>query len=187
MMKAQAKFLIVAAVAHLTLAAKEDAPVEVDQSDADSLPIDLDSQSFFTEVADRESHFVKETGKDWFVEFYSPYCGHCKHLAPIWDEYHQRNKDTLNIARIDCTDNKGYDICSDFGIRGYPTLLYMPEGQNKSYKYSGMRSVEGFESWVANKKWQSEQGTEIATSKSFLESIMPSAEDIQSMIDKFLQ
>ena len=147
----------------------------------------LDSDSFFTEVADKQTHMVNPAGNDWFVEFYSPYCGHCQHLAPIWDKYHSRNKESLNVARVDCTGD-GNELCHAFGIRMYPTLLYMPKGQNQCYKYKGDRSVEAFESWVANGEWRdSEDKKEIATSKSFIESMLPSAETIQSMINKFLQ
>ena len=62
----------------------------------------------------------------------------------------------------------------------------MPEGQKNCYKYSGNRSVDGFEGWVSDKRWNAIEGKEIATSKSIIEEMMPSAESIQNMINKFL-
>ena len=74
------------------------------------MPIEVDSVSFYGEVAEQQSHMLIGD-KPWFIEFYSPYCGHCQKLAPTWDMLHRRNKDKVNIARVNCTSDKGSPLC----------------------------------------------------------------------------
>jgi thiol-disulfide isomerase/thioredoxin len=64
--------------------------------------------------------------KGWFVKFYAPWCGHCKRLAPIWDQLYLNNQDRLNVGKVDCTSDDGKGLCSHYEIRGYPSLIFFP-------------------------------------------------------------
>jgi len=49
-----------------------------------------------------------DTTKDVLVKYYAPWCGHCKKLAPVWDELAESyaNVDDLVIAKFDATLNE---------------------------------------------------------------------------------
>lgn len=68
---------------------------------------------------------VMDESKDVFIEFYAPWCGHCKHLAPVWEQLAQRLKSvsTVLICKLDATEN---DLPEEVQIQGYPTLLFFP-------------------------------------------------------------
>jgi len=61
-----------------------------------------------------------------FVKFYAPWCGHCKHLAPIWSDYAEEaikgseDKEGIIVGKVDCTIEK--IICKRYNVYGYPTL-----------------------------------------------------------------
>lgn len=91
---------------------------------------------------------VLNNDNDVFVEFYAPWCGHCKKLAPIWDELAAFYKDvsTLTIAKMDATANEVEGV----DIRGYPTLKFYPKGSKSSpVDYDGARDLEGFKTWLS--------------------------------------
>eukprot|EP00759_Apiculatamorpha_spiralis_P035280 PhF_6_TR36156/c1_g1_i2/m.52581/K09580/PDIA1, P4HB; protein disulfide-isomerase A1 len=71
---------------------------------------------------------VLKTNKDVFIEFYAPWCGHCKQLAPIYKKLAASLKDvsTLTIAQMDATAN---DPSGNFDIQGFPTLFFVPAGK----------------------------------------------------------
>lgn len=78
------------------------------------------------------------TTGDWFVKFYAPWCGHCKTLAPVWDDLaEQLDGEYTNVAKVDVTQSR--DIGSRFDIKGFPTLLYLSKGN--VYKYKGKRGI----------------------------------------------
>ena len=67
------------------------------------------------------------------VEFYAPWCGHCKKLAPILDEAATtlQSDEEVVIAKMDATAN---DVPSEFDVQGYPTLYFVtPSGKVTSY------------------------------------------------------
>lgn len=80
-----------------------------------------------------------------FVKFYAPWCGHCKRLAPVWDEFADAT-DAFKVAKVDCTTDK--DVCSEYGVRGYPTLILFKDGETQEDKYQGQRDISAFVSYV---------------------------------------
>lgn len=82
-----------------------------------------------------------------FVKFYAPWCSHCQHLAPVWDELANAIKPemSVSIAKIDCTLYRS--ICQDFEVKSYPTLLWIEDGK-KIEKYSGSRSLKDLDAYV---------------------------------------
>lgn len=77
-------------------------------------------------------------------------CGHCKKLAPIYDEVATELKNqgsTVRLAKIDCDQHGG--VKSTYGVQGFPTLIFFNNGQ--SQKYQGQRSKEFMVNWLLKK------------------------------------
>ena len=119
------------------------------------LPIVIDENNFYGTVVDLETG-VTIGDKPWFIECFAPWCPHCQHLAPTWDELYRRDKETVNVARIDCTSDSGKSLCKHFKVHGYPTLLFFPLGEKKYNEYHGHRKIEDFEAWLHEKMWVDE-------------------------------
>ncbi len=94
-------------------------------------------------VALNYDDIVLEDAKDVLIEFYAPWCGHCKALAPKYDilaqlYVDQGFGDKVTIAKVDATTN---DIPDE--IQGFPTLKLYKAGDKKNpVTYSGSRSIE---------------------------------------------
>lgn len=101
-------------------------------------------------VLSTEDHHQTKSGI-WLVEYYAPWCGFCKRLAPIWAELATNVKTNnlgFKVAKIDCTQNSG--VCSSANVHGYPTIKLYVNGQ--VHQYTGERTIEAFTSFVAEKK-----------------------------------
>ncbi|XP_033340579.2 protein disulfide-isomerase A6 homolog CaBP1 [Megalopta genalis] len=88
----------------------------------------------------------------WLVEFYAPWCGHCKNLAPIWESAATELKGKVKLGAIDATVNKLKAI--QYEIKGYPTIKYFAPGK-KSFdsvqEYDGGRTSFDIVSWATEK------------------------------------
>jgi len=89
----------------------------------------------------------------WLTEFFAPWCGHCKKLAPIWEDLATKSKGNFNVAKVDCTVEK--DVCSKYGVRGYPTVKLFVNGQPEDFK--GQRNIEAFTKFVEDAKIQKKE------------------------------
>ncbi|KAL4624493.1 protein disulfide-isomerase A2 [Arapaima gigas] len=110
--------------------------------DWDNTPVKVLVGKNFEEVAFDET-------KDVFVEFYAPWCGHCKELAPIWEELGEKYKDHENvvIAKMDSTANEVESVT----VSGFPTIKYFPSGpEKKIVDYNGKRDLETFSKFLEN-------------------------------------
>ena len=89
-----------------------------------------------------------DDSKDVLVEFYAPWCGHCKKLTPIYDELAKNLKHNTNliIAKMDATANEVESV----SIQGFPTIKFWPAGKKSSpMDFNGDRTVEGFTTFLA--------------------------------------
>ncbi|GBE60749.1 disulfide-isomerase domain-containing protein [Babesia ovata] len=79
------------------------------------------------------------TAGPWFVKFYAPWCSHCRHMAPAWERLARELKGVVNVADLDAT--RSPNVAKRFGIKGYPTLIFIDKGRMYVYK-GGERTTE---------------------------------------------
>ncbi|CAG9311311.1 unnamed protein product [Blepharisma stoltei] len=85
------------------------------------------------------------------VEFYAPWCGHCKRLAPEYDRAATLLKERgskVAIAKVDATVEQ--QAASSRQIRGYPTLIFYQNGRELE-KYEGARTAEAIADYLQAK------------------------------------
>jgi len=102
--------------------------------------------------ADFDAHV--DGSKAVFVEFYAPWCGHCKHLEPEYDKVGEAfaGSSVITVAKVDADAHK--ELGSRFGVTGFPTLKFFPKGWKKGEEpvvYSGGRTTDDISAFIAEK------------------------------------
>merc|ERR1711962_1394518 len=110
------------------------------------VPEDWDKEGVKVLVGKNFQEVAMNVEKDVLVEFYAPWCGHCKQLAPIWDELGEKYKDheTIVIAKMDSTANELEEV----KVQGFPTIKLFKKGTNEIVDYNGDRTEEGFSKFL---------------------------------------
>jgi protein disulfide-isomerase-like protein len=102
----------------------------------------------------------------WFIEFYAPWCGHCKRLEPQYDLLPAMVEGKAHIAKVDVTAEK--KIGEEFEIQGFPTLLLV--SNNLMYNYEGDRSADAMAKWLDG-AWKKSSGQRLPKNKVFIDRI----------------
>ncbi|KAI9722404.1 MAG: protein disulfide-isomerase precursor [Chrysothrix sp. TS-e1954] len=140
-------------------------------------------------VANNYEEVVMDDKKDVLVEYYAPWCGHCKALAPKYDElaslYTESHQSLVTVAKIDATAN---DVPIE--VAGFPTIKLFPAGKKEEpIDYQGPRTVEDLAQFIAENgshhatALTSEEGKEgvddAAASKTGSESTVQATDNMQ--------
>jgi len=107
----------------------------------EDLPEDWNSKPCKYLTGSNFDEVVMDKTKNVLVEFYAPWCGHCKQLSPIWDKLAEslESQDDVIVAKMDATVNE----LSHTRVRSFPTIrLYKKESKDVA-EYNGERTLEG--------------------------------------------
>ncbi|KAJ9541728.1 hypothetical protein OSB04_028234 [Centaurea solstitialis] len=121
--------------------------------------------SNFSEIVSKHNFIV--------VEFYAPWCGHCKNLAPEYEKAASvlsSNEPAVVLAKIDANAEENKGLAEKFEIQGFPTIKILRNGGENVQEYKGPREADGIVTYL--KKQLGPASTEIKT-----------AEDADSLID----
>ncbi|KAH9996939.1 protein disulfide isomerase [Xylariaceae sp. FL0662B] len=113
----------------------------------------LAAGAFAADAASDVTQLKKDTFEDFIksndlvlAEFFAPWCGHCKALAPEYEEAATTLKEkNIKLAKVDCTEET--DLCQTYGVEGYPTLKIF-RGPDSITPYAGQRKAAAITSYM---------------------------------------
>lgn len=79
------------------------------------------------------------------VDFWAPWCGPCKMIAPALDEISEALQGKVTVVKVNVDENPG--ISAQYGIRSIPTLMIFKNGQLANQKV-GAASKGDLQRWV---------------------------------------
>jgi len=72
----------------------------------------------------------------WMVEFYAPWCGHCRNLVPAWEAAAKNLDGIVKVAAVNCDEEK--ELAGMFEIKGFPTIMFFGSESSPNPHRKGM-------------------------------------------------
>ena len=112
------------------------------------MPLEIAGKGDVVELTDSNfDRLVLQSEEPWLVEFFAPWCGHCKRLEPEWAKAASALKGKVKLGAVDATVHSSK--ATEYGVRGYPTIKFFPAGKKKSAEeYNGGRTAEDIINWA---------------------------------------
>ncbi|KAM3309248.1 protein disulfide-isomerase [Capsicum chacoense] len=85
------------------------------------------------------------------VEFYAPWCGHCKNLAPEYEKAAAElssHDPPIVLAKYDANDEANREAVAQYEIQGFPTIKILRDGGKKVQEYNGPREADGIVAYL---------------------------------------
>ncbi|KAK0115723.1 hypothetical protein ONS95_000017 [Cadophora gregata] len=122
-------------------------PVNAGLYGKNSKVIQLDGKNYDRLIA--QSNYTS------IVEFYAPWCGHCKNLQPAYEKAAANLQGLAKVAAIDCDEEMNKPFCGQMGVQGFPTLKIVKPGKTPGRPivepYDGPRTAKGIVDAVIDK------------------------------------
>lgn len=92
---------------------------------------------------------VVDSAETWLVEFYAPWCGHCRNLAPAWNKAAKRLRGVARVGAVNCDEHQS--LAQQYGIQGFPTIKVFKGLGTKARRpddYQGARTAGAIVSYA---------------------------------------
>ncbi|KIX11352.1 thioredoxin family protein [Dethiosulfatarculus sandiegensis] len=103
----------------------------------DAKPVELDEGGF-------ERHKTKET-LPFLVDFYAPWCGHCRQMSPNFDKAAETMAPDIRFAKV--STEAAQALAGKLGIKSIPTLVLFKGGKELA-RNSGVMDPDAIVKWV---------------------------------------
>ena len=97
-------------------------------------------------VSDQTFKQEVESGGAVLVDFWAPWCGPCKMIAPVLEELDKEIGGSVKIAKVNVDDNP--ESASRFGVMSIPTLILFKDGQPVD-KVVGLQSKDALKGMIS--------------------------------------
>ena len=84
---------------------------------------------------------VKKSNDVYLVDFWAPWCGPCRMMTPILEEYASKQT-KIKVGKVNVDENPG--LAQEFGITGIPTLIVFKAGK-EDQRISGLVQLNALE------------------------------------------